>query len=557
MDMEVGEDGRNEDSREVLSSVSDCTRDDRQTDLAQVARCFEESEGGGSCNSGSRSPLVTYKDTSTWTAEDGMPSPIETSPVSSPILSHSNFVFPTDIEPPSAVVLSSSGKPCKTRTHSSGCHSGLSHSHSQGRHHHHHSHQHRQHRRQQKIINPQQLSECFTVSSQLMSREARLYENVPTTASGLENLGILLSEYHPSNSSSSGQLLSHSSNNSNETASTSNNSGKNSSSANLNNELLSVTDLLGVGPPSRTSWADSGRESLSFDGENNNSNGSSKNLLLYPPPPPIPLSVGPNHSNFGNMSSLHHHNCSSPLHMSSNGNNIIQNSGAGSSRKSRRDRLVRQKQAIEETFHPIDKMGTNGTGMSQYLAVPSPRKGVISGGMIASNLANAAASPINLQRHPNSAQMLLQENKKSHPLIPCESPYILTATNEWTHGGKMGRNKSPQRMGGASGGACGNGGHSVAARLAKSSGKYHQSFDYGELPSHQMFPKRHLLAQGQRHFSHQLAATHTSNNGSSHNVGQDNNPGSSGPQQCSGYVAGASGHLAPHQHRSFPAGLFR
>ena len=43
-------------------------------------------EGGGS----NHSEQVTYKDTATWTAEDDMPSPIESSPVDSPVHSSSN-----------------------------------------------------------------------------------------------------------------------------------------------------------------------------------------------------------------------------------------------------------------------------------------------------------------------------------------------------------------------------------------------------------------------------------------------------------------------------------
>ncbi|OXA58045.1 hypothetical protein Fcan01_07488 [Folsomia candida] len=449
---------------------------------------------------------------------------------------------------------------------------------------------------------PQQhpVQECYTVSSQLLSREARLYENFPTTQGELETLEILLTGGESCNYPTSGGGGGFGRNNSNPKASTSRNSlyktnngggggsgsgsggssGTNNnnhillhyhhhSASNLNSspgpgsirnsveQLFSVSELLGpgsclavggsgggigggCGPPSRTSWVDSGRESLSFDGENNNSGGSSRNLLLIPPPPPPPI----NYQGFVNSSIImqaHHTSNQSPSH----------NSQAHSSRKSgsRRDRLVRQKQAIDETFLPIPTNSTDNLGIDQggtgggcgYLAVPSPRRtgGMMANNLIAANFCNAAASPISLHRHPPASQIMLHENKKNKPLIPCDSPYgIMTGghgNGDWTFGGgtdkkggQMSRDllrcRSPQRTG-----------------RSRGKNSHNQSFDYGELPSqHQMFPKRHLLS------SRQLS--------SYNNHQQGFIPASGGSQIGNNNPALI---LQPQQqHRSFPVGLF-
>ena len=528
-----------------------------------IAESFDcdEVQGGGSDNN----EQVTYKDTATWTAEDDMPSPVESSPVDSPIhSSQSNNTSNSNINNNFHSIPEFQFEP---------------------EHRHHHQHgggRNRHHKRSQKIANPKQVEECFTVSSQLMNREARLYENVPSTASGLDNLGVLLSEIHPSGERHGGQQQF---------------DLKNNSGNFISNHELSVSDLLGVvvpGPPSRASWGDSGRESLSFDGENNNSNESS-GKMMYPPPPPINTNPGSStaYNNDGTMITHHFHyqhqqqHCPSPSHrgMSSGyTNNGHQNHhqqhhhhqhqhNHGKKTSSRRERLVRQKEAIEETFHPIEKspreLGGGGNG-GGYLAVPSPRRGVLPSGVIASNLVSSAASPINLQRHPNSAELLLQENKKSHSLMPCESPYILNTTvNDWN----CSRRKSPQGRASVSGCSGGGGGSALLSNVNITGGaiglsrlggggngknrhgqgqgqQQHQSFDYGELPSHQMFPKRHLLAQGTRHFFQQPppAASMLS---SEQNGKSDNHH-----HQCP-VPPGAAHLIGTQQHRSFPAGLFR
>jgi hypothetical protein len=465
-----------------------------------------------------------------------------------------------------------------------------------------------------------QPTECFTVSSQLLSREARLYENVPTTQGELETLEILLAgegcnyptsggSAGASNTSKASSSQTSKTQSSGINSSSKNNAGSGSgggrestgSSANSNHhhsnhnlllhhhhhsatnlnlvpsptttansveQLFSVSELLGPGsclavgggPPSRTSWVDSGRESLSFDGENNNSGGSTRNLLLIPPPPPPPINYQGFVPNSIIMQAQKHHHQQlqhSPSH------------SQGSSRKtgSRRERLVRQKEAIDETFLPIPtnsdmKLGMEGQvgGGGGYLAVPSPRRGVIPGNVIASNFTAAASSPISLQRHPPPSQIMLQENKKNRPLIPCDSPYGIMSgpglglgtggTGDWTFGrssDKKGsqmtrdllRCRSPQR-----------------GRSSRSKG-HNQSFDYGELPSHQMFPKRHLLTNRQLSSHHQQQHQGYPTVDNSSTTGTTNGANGSNPN-ASNVNANSPFLLHPHNHhRSFPAGLFR
>lgn len=536
---------------------------------------------------------------------------------------------------------------------------------------------------------PPQQAECFTVSSQLLSREAKLYENVPATQGELETLEILLasggsgdSNYPPSGGSGSGGGASNTTASTSNTSGTSgqshtqshhktsshgggNNNGSNNgnhrsthhhhqqqkqqphqhhhhhhssnhhllhedyvhgqhshsatnlnttNAANSSEQLFSVSDFLGPGgglsvgnnnggPPSRTSWADSGRESLSFDGENNNSTGSTRNLLLIPPPPPPPInylastsSAAVGHSTFGNShgsssmmhpshhtqqhhgagggskhSSHHHHHTSHHHSHHHHSHSQVQSSDSPShhqthnSKRSRRERLVRQKHAVnDETLYPqggADKNSGMGIGdNSGFMVVPSPRRGILSGSMQASNFVAAAASPINLQRHPPASQIMLQENKKNGPLIPCESPYGIMAggagpvgTGEWSYPETFGdnfrrptnkshltsnllRSRSPQRGIRGMGGIDESGG---GGRSRK--GNNNSSFDYGELPSHQMFPKRHLLTS--RQFSgHRGYSPGTSGT-------MQNNNGTSGLCPPTGFQ--------PMQHRSFPVGVFR
>jgi len=312
----------------------------------------------------------------------------------------------------------------------------------------------------QKAINSPYQVECYSVSAQLMDRESRLYENTPKTQRELENMEILLRERNALRAL-------HSANNSHSNL-----------HGNMEN-LFSVTaDYLSkggretggnVGPPS---WGDSGRESLSFDGENNimmgnPGSGSSRNLLLLPPPPPP--------ANFANNSF--------------GGNN---NGGSGSSNSSsrrRRERLTRQKTPIQDT----DSLNYHMHQASKYLAVPSPRRNTTAIGP-SNNGGFMVPSPISLQRHPPAQQLMLQENKRSRPLIPYESPY------GEHHGGIPGGyndgryalgTRSPHRVAGH-----------VGSRIGARMKNHNQSFDYGELPSHQMFPKRHLLGGRQFNGTH-------------------------------------------------------
>lgn len=613
--------------------------------------------------------------------------------------------------------VSGSGHPHLQQHHSNpnssivGIHQGnlKSQSHSQSHHHHSHHHHHSQHHHPPLPPPPpphHQQAECFTVSSQLLSREAKLYENVPATQGELETLEILLasggsgdSNYPPSGGSGSGGGAS------NTTASTSNTSGtsgqshshKNSSNHgnNLNNnhnsnnnshhshhhrsnhsqqthhqqqsshhqthhphhnhhlfpqgfvhgqhshsannlntsntaansseQLFSVSDFLGPGgglsvggnnnggPPSRTSWADSGRESLSFDGENNNSTGSTRNLLLIPPPPPPPInylastSGAAVHNTFGgngasstamhsshhshhhgggggtnkhsssghhshhHSSRDHHHHHHTQSQMSSDSPSHTSHQTHRDTRRSRRERLVRQKHAVnDETLYPQPHSGSDkGLGGmidagGGFMVVPSPRRigggtnsGILSGGMQASNFIAAAASPINLQRHPPASQIMLQENKKNGALIACESPYGIMAggtstvgTSDWAYPETFGdhfrrptnkshltgnilRTKSPHRSRGLGDGS--------------RKGNNNSSFDYGELPSHQMFPKRHLL-QTRQFSGHHRGYTPSGGNGTMQNNGVNTG--------VSGGLCPPTG-FQPMQHRSFPAGVFR
>lgn len=433
------------------------------------------------------SPCPTYKDMATWTVEDDMPSPMDSStPVDSPDLSQirrfkqyrheeSEGIMPL---PPHPYLNS----PTETN-----------------------------------LNHPlPQTSTCFTVSSQLQSREARLYENVPpnpTSKSGIESLGLIFhppqaAQSHPSPHTEHGAT----------------------------NEFLSVSDFLNGGggfggPPSRSSWVDSGRESLSFDGESgltpnnsnsNNSNNSGRNncgSYFYAPPQQ-------------DFSPSHHTPYPSKLRSSN-----------GEQRRSRRDRLVRQKHALDEfsyQFQPnsASPTGTSGGGvnsMCSYLAVPSPRRSVLSSG-IATNAALAAVSPISLHRHPNAQALMLQENKRTRGLIPgAESPYAVNSESERrshhtdSHGGSFNEHsrlsrlvRSPSRgLTSSSSGTKYKVQHSTGCARYKN-----DSFDYGELPSHQMFPKRHLLGPN-RQFSQPYS------------------------------VQAVPPPNQPQNHRSFPANLLR
>lgn len=616
---------------EELLDEYDEPDDELHRELEQIFESdFQQGAGEGGGESGkkkskksSTSPSVRHKrskyvDSATWTQEDDMPSPLsDLSPVQSPVKKKNSrssgkrstgvgggasensshhqaggqFDHQYQYQSYRGVVGGhrSRHQPSSGRSHqhsSRGIHQSQTTSNQRfggvgsGEFIHHQPQQHHSH-------SGHPLPECFTVSSQLLSREARLYENVPTTPGELETLEILLTggENYPTSSGGGGSgrnskgNASHRNSHKNNGGGSSGSGGSSSttnnnhllhhhhhSASNLNSpggvgshrnsveQLFSVSELLGPGsclavgggPPSRTSWVDSGRESLSFDGENNNSGGSSRNLLLIPPPPPPPI----NYQGFTNSSLImqnHHHVSStqSPSHS---------HSQAHSSRKSGGSRrLVRQKHAIDETFLPIPTNSTDNLGIDQggmggcgggsgYLAIPSPRRGapgMISNNMIAANFAGIAASPISLQRHPPASQIMLQENKKNKPLMPCESPYGIMSggTGDWSYGGdgrgtdKKGgqlsrdllRCRSPQR-----------------GRL-RGKNSHNQSFDYGELPSHQMFPKRHLLT------SRQL---------SSHNGHHAGFPAGSSSNQV-GNNNSAFILQQQNQHRSFPAGLFR
>ncbi|CAL8083203.1 unnamed protein product [Orchesella dallaii] len=627
-----------------------------------------------------------YKDSATWTQEDDMPSPLsDLSPVASPRRkkeSNRNFHRELDRETGHShnslleqyhhyLLEQQQHKQPQAHRHSrggSGSKSGGSGS--QHHHHAHHSQQHHSHQNPKSSIvgihqgnlksqshahphHPHQSqtqvplqAECFTVSSQLLSREAKLYENVPATQGELETLEILLasggsgdSNYPPSGGSGSGGGASNTTASTSNTSGTSGQSHKTSSHGNnLNNnhnsnnghhrshhhhqqqqphhhhhhllhqgyvhgqhshsatnlntntgnsaeQLFSVSDFLGSGgglsvgnnnggPPSRTSWADSGRESLSFDGENNNSTGSTRNLLLIPPPPPPPINYlastsTAGHSGFNSSSMMHpshhsqHHSSSKhSSHHSHHHHHHHHHSQAQASespshhqthntKRSRRERLVRQKHAIDESIFPShggsDKIdgGGEGTLNSNLMGVPSPRRGLLPGNMQASNFIAAAASPINLQRHPPASQIMLQENKKNGPLIPCESPYGIMAggpgtvgTVDWpypeTFGENLRRNTNKSHL-------TGNILRSRSPQRGRGIGSKgnNSSFDYGELPSHQMFPKRHLLTS--RQFSGHRGYS----------------PGASGTMQNNGNsgLCPPTG-FQPMQHRSFPAGVF-